>query len=108
MSLLSAITRRSVQPINRRSEPRTFGGAQVVLQWDRPESQVGIATVLDWATHGIRIRHRLPLLKDDVVKVIAPDWILNARVAWIEDFKGAQEAGLLIEPRGELPSALTD
>ena len=102
MSLLEALTRRPEQPLDRRSEPRTFGGAQVILQWDRPESRVGIATVLDWSSQGIRICHRLPLLKDDMVKIIAPDWIVNARVVWLENLEGAKESGLLLESRNEL------
>jgi hypothetical protein len=98
MSLLKTII-QSVQPIERRSEPRTFSEAQVILQWDAPESRVAPATVLDWSARGVRIRHRLPLRKDQLVNVVTPDWTLSARVVWTGDLDGAEEAGLMFEPR---------
>jgi hypothetical protein len=31
----------------------------------------------------MRIRYHLPLQQRDIVKVIAPNWVLNTRVSWL-------------------------
>ena len=96
MSFLRSIIRLSSQRIGRKSAPQAFADDQVILRWSG--AQVGFATILAWTRDGMRIRYHLPLQQHDSVKVIAPDWVLNAQVAWLCTVDGLSEAGLTFEP----------
>ena len=98
MSLLKTVS-EFVRPVKLSSELRTLSGALVILQWDAPESRMGAVTILDWSPRGVRIRHRLPLRKGQLVNVVTPDWTLSARVVWVAELDHAQQTGLIFDRR---------
>lgn len=81
---------------DRRQTPRTFTDRQVILAWKNCGDRIGCATVMEWSSLGLRIRHTLPLKRGDRIIVITPDDSLEVRVIWLGDIDGAKEAGLLL------------
>jgi hypothetical protein len=94
--------RTSIRSSSQKSTPQTFAGDQVILRWSG--SQVGFATVLAWDSDGMRIRYHLPLQQSEIVKVIAPNWVLNTHVSWLCSVDGINEARLTLEPGRTLPT----
>lgn len=95
MEAIHQMKQQLIQRLERRSEPRTFADRQVIIIWEAVQRSIASATVLDWSTHGLRIRHNLPLHKGDVVTALTPDWEARVRVVWMMESDQGREAGLL-------------
>ena len=80
--------------VNRRRKPRTSARGLVILSWGDGEERVGAGVVLDRSARGMRIRHDLPLLLGDTVRVVIPEQTVLAQVVWVADLSGSREAGL--------------
>jgi hypothetical protein len=99
MSLRDVLMPRLMLRLDQRREPRMFADKKVIVRWGSDGVQVGVATVIDWSMHGLRLKHDLNLQSDDVVMVMTPEADLKAQVVWCSTSPVGRESGLrLLDP----------